>query len=55
PRYGPDSLVSNADLEKVAAQSQTISSVKDLYSITNILHWSKLSKPLLANHLPQDG
>jgi hypothetical protein len=45
--YGPDSLVSNADLENVAKHARGIRTLEQLYAITQILHWEELSTPLL--------
>ncbi|KAJ7048515.1 ATP-dependent DNA helicase [Mycena amicta] len=46
PSYGPKSLVSDSDLENLAAHAAKIFSVEDMRHYTHILHWTKLSTPL---------
>ncbi|KAJ7741732.1 P-loop containing nucleoside triphosphate hydrolase protein [Mycena metata] len=46
PSYGPKSLVSDSDLEDLAAHTSKIFSVEDMRRYTHILHWTDLSIPL---------
>ena len=46
PFYGPNSIVSDQDLEAVAYNAGRIIEVADLYPLTHIIHWDDLAAPL---------
>ena len=46
PFYGPNSLVSDRDLEVIANNAGKVIEVADLYPLTHIVHWDTLATPL---------
>jgi len=48
PGYGPKSLVSDADLERVAKNATSVDSLNALEPLVHIVHWSKLADSLLS-------
>ena len=48
PGYGPKSLVSDADLEKVAKNATSVHNLDTLEPLVHIVHWSELADSLLS-------
>ncbi|KAJ7684986.1 ATP-dependent DNA helicase [Mycena polygramma] len=46
PSYGPKALISDADLEELAAHTSKIFCIEDMRRYTHIVHWTDLSAPL---------
>lgn len=48
PSYGPQSLISDKDLDIIAQRAHSIHGYDDIYSLTQILHIDELFTPLLS-------
>ncbi|KAJ7213111.1 ATP-dependent DNA helicase [Mycena pura] len=49
PSYGPKTLISDSDLEELAAHTNKINCIEDMRRYTHIVHWKDLSTPLFES------